>query len=174
MIQVRFVSYQYNRWKRAVDKLRARAMSEKDNLPRRMSIEYIDDIRKNIHSGRFNGTYRSYNPRYADWKYGVYKSIGSFWVLSGDLVASLKSQKKQKGWFGGIPAGVYDSGGKSWLGKGNRGRKMPIAQYANWMEYGRAGQPSRPLFRPTLIEYSAGKGLTQLADARRKLMGEWR
>ena len=44
MIQVRFVSYQYNRWKRAVDKLRARAMSEKDNLPRRMSIDYIDEI----------------------------------------------------------------------------------------------------------------------------------
>lgn len=174
MITVRFVSYQYNRWMRAIDKLRSIALSERDNLPRLMSIDYIDAIRKNIYTGKFNGTYRSYNPRYSDWKYGTYGSIGSFWFLAGDLVTSLKSQKMGTSWFGGIPAGVYDTGGKSWLGSGDRGRSMPIAQYANWMEYGRSGQPSRPLFRPTLIEYSSGKALTRLGEARRNLIGGWR
>ena len=179
MIQVRFVSYQYNRWKRAVEKLRAIALSEKDNLPRRMSIDYIDEIRSNIYSGKFNGTYRSYNPRYADWKYGVYGSIGSFWFLAGDLVTSMVAKQRMSTvytskWFGGIPANARDTGGKSWLGKGDKGRIMSIAQYGNWMEYGRAGQPARPLFRPTLIEYSSGKALTRLGEARRRLIGGWR
>lgn len=176
MITVRFVSYQYNRWIRAIDKLRVAALSERDNLPRLMSIDYIDAIRKNIYTGKFNGTYRPYNPRYSDWKYGTYSkvAIGSFWILSGDLVASLKSQKMGRAWFGGIPAGVYDTGGKSWLGRGDRGERKLIAQYANWMEYGRRGQPSRPLFRPTLGEYVSGKALTRLGEARSKLLGGWR
>lgn len=139
-----------------------------------MSIEYVDDIRKNIFSGRFSSTYSPYNARYEYWKYNVFKSFGSFWYLRGELVSSLKSFKVPKGWMGGIPAGVMDSGNVSWLGKGDRGRPVPIAEYARWMEYGRKGQPARPLFRPTLIEYADTRAMVHLDNAKSLLIGAWR
>ena len=178
-IQVRFVSYQYKRWMRAADRLKATAFAERDDLPRRMSIDYIDTIRKYIYTNRFGATYSRYNRRYRQWKYMIFKSSGGFWHLKGDLVTALQSKWRKSTtytstWFGGIPSNAYDSGGKSWLGTGNRGRKMSIAQYANWMEYGRAGQPSRPLFRPTLIEYASGKGTKRLSESRQRLLGRWK
>ncbi|MHA2047153.1 MAG: hypothetical protein ACW99G_20365 [Candidatus Thorarchaeota archaeon] len=173
-IQIRFVSYQYNRWKRAIDRLRKIALIQENELPRRMSIDYVDLIRKNIYTGKYNATYPRYNQRYMWWKYLVMHSVGSFWYLRGELVLSLRSRKAKRGWFGGIPEGVLDSGNVSWLGKGDRGRRIPIAQYAHWMEYGRAGQPPRPLFRPTLIEYSQGKALVRLKEVRNMLIGAWR
>jgi hypothetical protein len=173
-IQIRFVSYQYKRWIRAIEKIKVIALSEEDNLPRKMSIEYIDEIRKNISAGRYSTTYVRYNQRYQEWKYSVFKSSGGFWELRGELMASLKSFKSGKGWFGGVPAGVYDSGNVSWFGQGDKGRKVLIAQYANWMEYGRRGQPPRPLFGPTLIEYSAGKAKTTAATSQHQIGKGWR
>jgi len=175
MIQVRFVSYQYNRWMRAVDRLKVLAESERVNLPRKMSIDYIDQIRKNIYADKYRAAYPKYSERYSVWKYLVFKSRGGFWFLRGELVTSLKSMQVKQGWFGGIPAGVLDSGNVSWFGKGDKGRRIPIAQYAYWLEYGRAGQPSRPLFRPTLIEYyEGGKALTRLGESKSTLMSGWR
>jgi len=174
MIQVRFVSYQYNRWMRSVEKIKAVAYSEELNLPRRMSIDYTDLIRKNLLTGKYSSTYARYNERYAHWKYQIFKSAGGFWELRGYLLNSIKSFKSGKGWFGGIPAGVMDVGNVSWFGKGDRGRPMPIALYAYWMEYGRRGQPSRPLFRPTLIEYSEGKALARIDESKTKIGEGWR
>ena len=172
------MSFQYKRWMRAVDGLRRIALSEKENLPRRMSIEYIDMIRLNIFTGKYSSTYPRYNDRYRRWKYMVFKSAGGFWQLRGDLVTALQSKKRTSTaygatWFGGIPGNVRDTGNVSWLGKGNRGRVLPIALYANWMEYGRRGQPARPLFRPTLIEYAGKKALVRLGESRRLLMRRW-
>ena len=173
-IQVRFVSYQYKRWMRAADKIKVFALIEEGNLPRKMSIEYIDEIRKNISAGRYASSYARYNERYKEWKYQIFKSSGSFWELRGELMASLRSYKEGKGWFGGIPAGVYDSGNVSWFGAGNKGRRVPIAQYAHWMEFGRRGQPARPLFVPTLIEYAAGKAHVTAAVSQQQIGRGWR
>lgn len=173
-IRVSFVPYQYSRWIRAVDRLKRTALYEKDDLPRRMSIEYIDTIRKNIMAGKYSATYVRYNQRYQEWKYQIFKSSGGFWNLRGELMASLRSEKSGKGWFGGVPANVFDSGNVSWFGKGDKGRKVSIAQYANWMEYGRRGQPSRPLFGPTLIEYSDGKGKATASRSQEKIGRQWR
>jgi hypothetical protein len=159
---------------RAIDKLKRLALADKDNLPRQMSIEYIDMIRKNIYAGTYSSTYSPYNERYRKWKYLVFNSRGGFWNLRTELITSLTSKKIRGGWFGGVPAGVHDSGNVSWLGKGNRGRRMLIAQYAIWMEYGRSGQPSRPLFGPTLIDYAAKKAPIKLEGSRKRLMGAWR
>jgi len=172
-IQVRFVSYQYRRWVRAVNKLKRTALVEQDNLPRKMSIEYVDAIRKNISIGRYSTTYTRYNQRYKQWKYEVFGSIGGFWKLRGDLLASLRSHKKGKGWFGGVPANVWDTGGVSWFGP-KYSRRVLIAQYAHWMEYGRRGQPARPLFRPTLIEYSEGKGNKTARNSLNQIGKGWR
>lgn len=89
-------------------------------------------------------------------------------------MASLKSYKEKAGWFGGVPAGVVDSGNVSWFGKGDRGRPIPIAQYANWMEYGRRGQPARPLFGPTLIEYADGKAKVMGGNSLNQIGKGWR
>jgi len=164
---------------RDTEKLRQTAFLEMDNLPRRMSIDYIDTIRKNIYTNRYGATYARYNRRYRQWKYMIFKSSGGFWNLRGELIAALQSKwrgatKYTSQWFGGIPSNARDSGNVSWLGTGNKGRSMAIAQYAQWMEYGRSGQPSRPLFRPTLIEYASGKGAKRLGESRQRLMGVWK
>lgn len=174
IIQVRFVSYQYNRWMRAVEKIKKNALSEKENLPRRMSIDYCNLVRKNLLAGKYASTYARYNERYQEWKYKIFRSQGGFWELRGLLLISLKSYKSGNGWFGGIPAGIMDTGNVSWFGKGDRGRPVPIAQYGIWMEYGRRGQPSRPLFRPTLIEYSDTQAIERLDESRIKLRESWR
>ncbi len=173
-IRIRFVSFQYKRWMRAADKLKRLALFEKEDLPRKMSIEYIDNIRNNINTGRYSSSYAPYNNRYRIWKYFVFRSAGGFWKLRGELVTSLKSYKVGKGWFGGIPANILDSGNVSWFGKGDQGRKIPIAQYAYWMEYGRTGQPARPLFGPTLIEYSDGQAKVTALHSQRKVGKGWR
>ena len=77
-------------------------------------------------------------------------------------------------WFGGIAAGVYDTGNVSWLGQGNKGRKVQIAQYGHWMEYGRRGQPARPLFTPTLTEYASGQASATASNSLRQIGGGWR
>jgi len=172
------VSFQYKRWMRAVDGLKRIALSEKENLPRKMSIDYIDLIRLNIFTGKYSSTYARYSERYRKWKYMVFKSTGGFWQLRNELVMSLQSKRKTSTkyigrWFGGIPSNARDTGGVSWLGKGDKGRPLSIALYANWMEYGRSGQPARPLFRPTLIEYAEKKATVRLGQSRRLLMGRW-
>jgi hypothetical protein len=159
---------------RATEKLKSIALSEQENLPRRMSIEYIDEIRKNISSQRYASSYARYNQRYQDWKYNVFKSSGGFWQLRGELMGALRSYKEGKGWFGGIPANVTDSGNVSWFGVGDKGRPVPIAQYGHWMEYGRRGQPPRPLFNPTLIEYADGKGATSANSSQRQIGRGWK
>ena len=135
---------------RAAERVKRTARFQQNDLPRLMSIDYIDAIRKNISIGKYASTYAKYSQRYREWKYLIFKSTGGFWYLRGELFTSLKSFK------------------------GDKGRRMPIALYAYWLEYGRRGQPARPLFRPTLVEYSEQKALLRLEDSRQKLMGGWR
>ena len=79
-----------------------------------------------------------------------------------------------KGWMGGVPSGEMDSGNVSWFGRGDRGRRLPIALYARWMEFGRRGQPERPLFQPTLVEYRTGKAIEQFGKSMAKIRGAWK
>jgi hypothetical protein len=177
-VQIRFVSFQYNRWKRATEKEQTTAFLEEDRLPYRMATDYSDLLRVNITSGKFDAGYKPYNLRYFDWKYFVFGSNYGFWRLRGELFRAISVFKQRsgriKGWMGGIPSGETDSGNVSWLGKGDRGRPVPIAQYARWMEFGRRGQPERPLFQPTLVEYRTGGAVKQLAATSIKFRGAWR
>ena len=177
-IQIRFVSFQYRRWMRAAAKEIKVAGVEEDRLPYRMAIDYSDLLRVNITGGKFEASYKPYNIRYHDWKYNVFGSNYGFWRLRGELFRSISVFKhrdgKLRGWMGGIPSGEMDSGNVSWLGKGDKGRRIPIALYARWMEYGRRGQPPRPLFEPTLAEYHTEGAIGQLAFTESKIKGAWR
>lgn len=95
--------------------------------------------------------------------------------MRGELMRSLTTIRlSAKGWLGGIPSGVMDSGNVSWLGGGDKGRPVPIALYAQWMEFGRRGQPARPLFAPTLNEYAKGGAIKRGSESLGKIRSGWR
>jgi len=48
----------------------------------------------------------------------------------------------------GIPSGIYDKGGKSWFGSGDKGPPKSIAMY------GKKAEKLRPMFKPTQDEYA--------------------
>lgn len=177
-VQIKFISFQLNRWNKACDKEVTVSKLEEDRLPYRQANDYADLLRVNIVSGKHTAGYQGYNIRYFDWKYNVFGSTYGFWRLRGELFKAITVFKHRqgglKGWMGGIPSGEMDSGNVSWLGRGDRGRKMPIAQYAHWMEFGRRGQPARPMFGPTMVEYSASGAIKQLGESFRKIRGAWR
>ena len=177
-INIRFVGFQLKRWMRAIDKEIVTANVEADRMPYRMATDYTDLLRTNITTGKFDSSYKPYNLRYFDWKYFVFGSNYGFWRLRGELFSAITvfkhRDKKLSGWMGGIPSGEMDSGNVSWLGRGDRGRRLPIALYARWMEFGRRGQPARPLFQPTLVEYKTGGAMQRLAETRRRFSSVWK
>ena len=71
--------------------------------------------------------------------------------------------------------GVMDSGKKSWFGKADKGPRKEIAWYGRMGEYGRTGQPARPLFEPTLDEYLIeADGIGKRAkESMRKIGNNW-
>ena len=50
---------------------------------------------------------------------------------------------------------------------------MEIAEYGWWMEYGRYGQPARPLFTPTRDEYANGQWKKRADDVLQKVNNSW-
>ena len=173
-IRATFIGRDFIRWIRASQRVRTIAGNQLNDLPYRQALDYIDLIRKNISSDKYGATYADYNPRYASWKYNIFRSTGGFWELRGELLAALKAIKFGRGWLGGIPAGVMDSGNVSWLGIGDKGRSIPIALYGQWMEYGRRGQPARPLFGPTLDEYSGAGAVKRGIESLKRIRSGWR
>lgn len=146
-----------------------------DKMQRRCATDYFQKIFKNIVSGKYSGGYRSYSKRYAKWKSDLNLGL-EFWVLQGDLLNALTAFQEDGGWVGGIPAGVMDSGGKSWLGRLDKGDRKDIAWYARLMEFGSSDgkQPARPLFEPTAIEYSQTEWPKRGEEALREVGDLWR
>ena len=169
------------RYLAALEKVRASVnhfgMNE---MQRRCAIDYYQLVVKNILS---KGTARpAYSPRYRNWKYEYgWQGYPSPWRLRGDLVASLAAFKNAggNGWYGGVPHGATDSGGKSWFGKGSKGPMGPsksIGMYGWVMEYGgswpKAGtHPPRPIFGPSAEEYTVAgwdkRGLEALDELKK-------
>lgn len=78
---------------------------------------------------------------------------------------------------GGIPSGVKPTEGTSWLaprGPKNPGKRKAITQYGRWGEFGRQGQPERPIFRPTMDLYFASGFKTVGKKALRDIGRLWR
>ena len=94
-----------------------------------------------------------------------------FWKLYGDLVENIKVFKAGDNWMAGVVPGVRASVSSSMFGK--KTRKVLLSQYALWMEYGRSGQPARPLFTPTKTEYRRRGFIIQGQKALRRIKRGW-
>ena len=168
MIQFEVNKRDFDRIMRDLDRVAAKAdRYARDEGPRRLAVDYKQFLLAAIFSGRYDSLYAGYNLRYSAWKAEYGRATG-FWTLFGDLVQNIKFFKTGTGWFTGVPEGVFDSGGKSWLGHGDKGESKEIAWYGWIMElggsYGRGGKhPARPIFGPTLEEFSQTKAM-DIAD----------
>jgi len=169
MLIVRFEPTQLLKWKWALVKVGKTAVFQAENGPYFNAVEFCNLLRINISTQKYAAGYQSYNEQYLAWKSTYGKGAGrvNYWELYGDLLANIKPSKtgkgKNKGWLGGVGAGISDDGGKSWLGTGSKGKPRYIAAYGVWGEYGRRGQAARPLFTPTSEEYEK-TGFVQQSD----------
>lgn len=132
-------------------------------LPRLLSIAYVDLVRDFIIKGMLPmgvPAYAPYNKAYKIWKqkYGKY---GGFWLLMGDLYASIKSFPFQNGYYGGVA-----------FGSKSRDKSKPIVMYARVMEEGipvsirgSGVHPKRPLFGPILRQFIYSKSKTTRGNA---------
>lgn len=130
-----------------------------EEAPRKLALAYVKELRANIISGRYDAAFAAYNPKYAKWKASM--GLGSkFWKLYGDLIMNLRVFKDTTdGYWGGIPYGLMDRGGKSWFSKpGQRvGPRKPIAMYGTVVEEGNKKTPARPVFALTFRDFTWSK-----------------
>jgi len=172
MIQIQFVKEEYERWIRALDRVLSVAIKEiEDDMQYRCAVEYAHLVVENIYNQIHMENYAPLSKRYKEWKEKHFPNRG-FWRLKDDLVRNIGVFRYDKGFVGGIPAGVMDSGGKSWDLKG---KPKEIAMYAKEGEYGIKGKrPARPIFTPSMEEYSEKKWIKQ-GDMALKIIGDaWR
>jgi len=159
MITVQVKESDLKRYLNALEKLRGKVQTfGMDEMQRRCAVDYYQLVVKNIMSKM--SARPAYSPRYRTWKYEYgwmgYPAPGR---LRGDLIKNMAAFKDAKnGWWGGIPRGTMDSGGKSWFGKGSKGPKggpRSISLYGWVYEKGRKDgkQPPRPVFEPSANEY---------------------
>jgi hypothetical protein len=171
MFTIQFDKTDKSRYLRALKRTSKKVLSEKEEHPKRCAIEFQFIVLKNITSKKFSHA-KSKSERYEKYKRNRVGHLDS-WMLDGDLINAITYFRDGDGWMGGIPAGVKDSGDKSWLGPG-RGRSLPIAEYANWLEFGRTGQPKRPVFVPTTKEYKAKGFVKQIEFTAKGIQKQWR
>jgi len=176
LIKVEFKIEDLERLKSAMVKLSVSAQDQATNrMPKLGAIQFRDRVADAILSQKHVGSDWGYSEKYAKWKAAQGKDDG-YWWLAGDLVSALSISKLGNGWFSGVPAGIKDSGGKSY----GEGKSRDIAWYGRIVEWGgvfpspkgaQTHKP-RPVFVPTLNEFAAidwprigSQALTELSKA---------
>lgn len=153
----------------AIKRVSAGVRRENSKLPRRCAVEVRGLLAEAIMSNKYAAGYRPYSSHYRKWKQRQgYPMI--FWKLSGDLLGALQVFRYEGEWTAGIPSGVMSStAGKRFSNKSVR--TVPVAMYANIMEYGAnfrsvggGKHPSRPLFRPMKVHYGISRDFKKQAD----------
>jgi len=182
MIKIKLNETEYKRILRALKKLQNRAKwwfeVDGGEMNRRCAIGYAQLLIKNIMTEKYAAGYAPYHPRYRQFKQDYFSQ--GWWRLKGDLVKNVVNFKEGIGWMGGVPAGVFDTGGKSWFGMGKRGKPKSIAMYARVGEFGgklpRGGgdHPARPVFRPTMEEFERTSWPKQIEYATDDIKRAWR
>lgn len=137
------------------------------------SLEYVQQVKDKIIGQNFH--YPALDDTYAEWKAKHYPAAKTFWHLAGDLqkaVASvnLRTSGNSFRYAGTIPAGLMDSGGKSYW----RTSATEILTYARVLEYGYKNIPARPLFTPVGEAYFKDSLPKQLEKIRKKMIKRWR
>ena len=144
-----------------------RALASVDgNLVVNLARGYNVLVMRNIASGRYpdkNVAPSDYNPRYLQWKQENYGHTEP-WHLTGEGVQRIRVFKDGRVRKVGIPRGLFDRGGKSWLNEnGSRkyGRPREITWYMAKLEAGDPAnnQPPRPVFAPTLEDFVEGENM---------------
>jgi hypothetical protein len=136
-------------------------------LNQRFAVLYSERVKDAILSGNVPNK-PDYNERYAEWKRKYFPSAGP-WQLKMDLVNAISVfQSGGRGWVGGIPGGVMDSGGKSWFGTGNTGKPKEIAMYAA------VNEERYPLFAPILNDMIDEFGLIGKQTLNQEIGGYWK
>lgn len=171
-VYIRFNRLHLARWNRSINKINSILKLEKNDLPFRNAVEFSNLLVDNINSQKYSAGYASLNDRYKDWKIKHGRSKKEFWSLFNRLIQRISAFKVTGGWMGGIEAGMK-VGGTSWFGKGDKGHIVDVAQYARFLEFGRKGQPERPLFQPTTVEYWKDGFVKIGAESLHKIRGAW-
>jgi len=170
---VRFNQLHLKRYFAALNGISAHVKREKNDLPYRNAVAFSNLVVGNISTQKYASGYAPLNPRYKEWKKHYGRSGREFWALFNNLIQRIAAFKVKGGWMGGIEVGMV-VGGTSWFGKGDRGHSVDVAQYATWLEYGRKGQPARPLFVPSTEEYWQGEFQKQGIQSLHKMKGYWK
>lgn len=172
IMKVEFVQSDVQRIMQAAHRVLFTANKEKDDMPKRAARQYANNIINAINGQKYG--WAEHSVYYKGWKY-LHNYDPRKWVMTGELLQAITTQKLKSGrnssfYFAGIPGNIKDSGGKNFFRN-----QLPqnIAWYARMLEYGRKGQPPRPLFVP---EFQIFKGLWRLEmmKARGEIRRAWR
>jgi len=182
---IKFYDLDYRRHRSALKRILRVSGIRMNRIQQKMAIDYKHLVTRNIMTQKFAGGYAPYNTRYQKWKEQFAATTG-YHVLKGDAVKAITVTKvrvyKWKSiWFSGIPSGVKDTGGKSWLYPlgSSKGKRKSIAMYMYVSEYGgnygRGGKhPKRPVFGPSMIEYSRRGQKKRGAEYLKNVQGAWK
>lgn len=176
IIRVHFNINDARRWVHATKNVLTTAIREEEVNSNLNAIHFSNLLRKNISSQKYMGSYAPLNDRYAMWKatYGRFKS--GYWRLFGALLENISPTRLGKNkWLGGVRPGSKHPGGTSWFGKGDKtSGSTDLTQIGRFLEFGRKGQPARPIIAPTTEEYSSGQWVKEGESSLRKIANKWR
>lgn len=164
------VSYEpksYLRYRSALKRMKRRLEMEARDLPRRLAQRYAYFVAKAITTQKYAATYAPYSPAYERWKYTTMGYSGGFWELRGYVLRYLQAWPVGLyQWIGGLPSSISvpKVGGGS----------ISLVQYAKENEYGTRKIPARPLFAPSLIDFSVTDAIAEMTQSRARVKRAWR
>lgn len=164
---VAFKPDSFLRYKSALKRLKRMAIIMASDLPRRLAQRYALFVAQAITTQKYAASYAPYSPAYERWKYTTMGYTGGFWELRGYVLRYLQAWPVGSyKWKGGIPSSIMvpKVGGGS----------ISLASYAVENEYGTRKVPARPLFGPSLVDFSVTDAISELNESRLKMRGAWR
>jgi len=175
MISYEIIPRDIERLRRSLLDVLNTSRMESKLLPQRNATDLKQLLIRNILTQKYALGYAPYSPRYAAWKTQTMLMGSHFWRLYGDLLKNITAQCKGKAWFAGIPAGILDSGGKSWFStrQSRVGKRKYIGMYARVMEFGYANHPARSVFIPTQEEYIKAGWINRGGESLKKVGNRW-
>ena len=148
---------------------------ESRNMTINCAYEFKSLLIWNIATGKFDSFYTALDPTYKKWKEKQEGSLQGFWKLWGTLMTSFQVRPTPKGFVVEVNKAIIPTRSSS-IGKAKK--YTPVWEYFWYGEKGRRpfgfsikGQPSRPVFKPTVEEYRSvflrKRGLETLDKIRR-------